>query len=221
MTDVVDSDQSSKIYIAPNIYLYAHQSGKIYTAPNSNVGFFSDCWDYVERRSDFLQLSNARRVEYSDIGIIYRFAKEGIDDSVAVYDFRLYPMVGPIVIHFPAYEIISLSKEISEQFKSAPSYYQKPLKYFMVRSKTAGTFFGRLESRNGAEVKLSCARRIYYWDGAASLSQLAMEGTKKPQNCRFPCEIDVLILTDANEIIEITRQDALDSLRSVPVWEAK
>ena len=60
------------------------------------------------------------------------------------------------------------------------------LRYVIVRTYSAGVFAGNLESRNGREVVLRSARRIWYWDGAATLSQLAMEGTSKPENCKFP-----------------------------------
>ena len=59
-------------------------------------------------------------------------------------------------------------------------------KYCMVRTYSAGVFAGTLKSRDGKEVVLNDARRIWFWDGAASLSQLATEGTTKPQNCKFP-----------------------------------
>ena len=52
-------------------------------------------------------------------------------------------------------------------------------KFVICRTYSAGVFAGFLESREGKEVVLTKARRLWYWDGAASLSQLAMEGTKK------------------------------------------
>jgi len=54
----------------------------------------------------------------------------------------------------------------------------------IVRTYSAGVFLGTVKERNGKEVLLADARRIWYWDGAASLSQLAMEGTSKPQRNR-------------------------------------
>jgi hypothetical protein len=61
------------------------------------------------------------------------------------------------------------------------------------------------------------ARRLWYWDGAASLSQLAMEGTKKPNNCKFPCEVDKVILTEAIEILDCT-EEAQESIKAVAIW---
>lgn len=45
--------------------------------------------------------------------------------------------------------------------------------YYIVRSDRAGVFFGRIKERNGSEVTMTDVRRIWYWYGAASLSQLA------------------------------------------------
>jgi hypothetical protein len=91
--------------------------------------------------------------------------------------------------------------------------------YSIVRTYSAGVFAGFVESRNGQEVVLSNARRLWYWSGAASLSQLAMEGTKKPNECKFPCEVAKVELLQAIEIIPCTAV-AQESITSVPVWKA-
>lgn len=93
------------------------------------------------------------------------------------------------------------------------------LPYVIVRTNSAGVFAGYLKTRNGQEVVLNNARRIWYWDGAASLSQLAMEGTSKPENCKFPCEVDEVLLLEAIEILNVTEK-AKTSIKSVKVWEA-
>ena len=94
----------------------------------------------------------------------------------------------------------------------------KKKKYVMVRTYSAGVFAGDLESRKGQEVALTNARRIWYWSGAASLSQLAMEGTKDPQNCKFPCEVSRVELLQAVEILDVTPV-AEQSIKAVPVWQ--
>lgn len=98
--------------------------------------------------------------------------------------------------------------------KAAP---KKKKPYVIVRTYSAGVFAGILESRKGREVVLSDARRIWYWDGAATLSQLAMEGTKAPNNCKFPQAVDRVELLEAVEILNTT-EDAEKSIREVPVW---
>ena len=91
-------------------------------------------------------------------------------------------------------------------------------KYKIVRTYSAGVFAGFIESRNGQEVVMRNARRIWYWKGAASLSQLAMEGTSDPAGCKFPCEVDRVELLQAIEILDVTDK-AKESIRSVPVWK--
>lgn len=94
------------------------------------------------------------------------------------------------------------------------------MKYVMIRTQNAGVFAGYLKEKSGETVILKNARRMWYWSGAASLSQLAMEGTKKVSDCKFPCEVDTIELAQVIEIIDCT-QEAKDSIASVPVWEVK
>jgi len=88
----------------------------------------------------------------------------------------------------------------------------------MVRTYSAGVFLGTLKERNGKEVTLTDARRMWYWDGAASLSQLATTGTSKPNNCKFPAPVAEVLLTEAIEIIPAT-EAAIASIAAVPVWK--
>lgn len=90
--------------------------------------------------------------------------------------------------------------------------------YVIVRTQSAGVFAGYLQSKNGKEVVLTNARRLWYWSGASSLSQLAMEGVKNPDDCKFPCEVDRVELLEAIEIINTTSV-AKDSIAGVKVWK--
>lgn len=92
------------------------------------------------------------------------------------------------------------------------------MKYCIVRTYSAGVFAGFVESRNGTEVVMCNARRIWYWDGAASLSQLAMQGTSKPQNCKFPLPVNRVELLNVIEIIDCT-DEGKKSIEGVPVWK--
>lgn len=87
----------------------------------------------------------------------------------------------------------------------------------IVRTYRAGVFLGTVKERNGKEVLLTNARRIWYWDGAASLSQLANDGTSKPQNCKFPTPVAEVLLTEVIEMIPAT-EAAIASIAAVPVW---
>lgn len=90
--------------------------------------------------------------------------------------------------------------------------------YKIIRTQSAGVFAGTLVFREGKEVTLINARRIWYWKGAASLSQLAVDGTSDPRNCKFPAPVPRIILTEAIEIIDVTMK-ARKSIESVAPWE--
>lgn len=94
----------------------------------------------------------------------------------------------------------------------------KKKKYVIVRTYSAGVFAGFIESRKGQDVVMTKARRLWYWKGASSLSQLAMEGVKCPLECKFPIAMDRVELTQAIEIISVT-PNAKKSIESVPVWK--
>ena len=89
----------------------------------------------------------------------------------------------------------------------------------IVRTYSAGVFYGTLVSREGKECILKDARQIWYWAGAASLSQLAQEGTKNPEKCKFPCPVDMVLLTETIEILSTTKASQ-KNLEEVPVWSA-
>ena len=90
-------------------------------------------------------------------------------------------------------------------------------RYCIVRTYSAGVFAGVLAFRDGKEAVLKNARRIWYWDGAASLSELAMKGTSKPDNCKFPCPVEEVVLTEVIEIIPCS-DAAKASIQEVPEW---
>ncbi|MGL4617902.1 MAG: DUF6948 domain-containing protein [Chroococcidiopsis sp.] len=90
-------------------------------------------------------------------------------------------------------------------------------RYVIVRTQNAGVFAGTLTIREGDECVLANARRIWYWAGAASLSQLATDGISRPDGCKFPCEVETILLRQAIEIIPVSPK-AKQSILEVPVW---
>ena len=89
--------------------------------------------------------------------------------------------------------------------------------YCIVRSARAGVFAGTVKSRNGQEVCMTNARRIWYWDGAASLSQLSISGTSKPENCKFPASVPSVMLFEVVEILPTTA-NAEQCIKGVAEW---
>ena len=88
----------------------------------------------------------------------------------------------------------------------------------IVRADRAGVFFGTLAAKEGTEVQLTNCRRIWYWDGAASLSELAISGVTKPGNCKFCVPVPEIEVLGVIEIIPCTEQ-AVESINNVPVWK--
>lgn len=106
--------------------------------------------------------------------------------------------------------------ELSKNTKMAKG--KNKMKYVIARTYSAGVFAGYLEKRVGREVILRDARRLWYWEGAASLSQLAMSGTSLPDKCKFPESVDRVELLEAIEILDVS-EAAQNSINSVKVWK--
>lgn len=93
------------------------------------------------------------------------------------------------------------------------------MKDVIIRTRSAGVFAGQLKSRKGTEVVLTNARRLWYWAGAASLSQLAVEGVSRPESCKFPVAVPEVILTEVIEVLPLSAK-ARASIDSVKIWSA-
>jgi hypothetical protein len=91
-------------------------------------------------------------------------------------------------------------------------------KKVIIRGDKSGVEYGILVSCCGSEVTLHNARRLWFWDGAASLSQLAKDGTSKPSKCKFTVTVDSITILDAIEIIPCTDK-AIKSIEDVEVWK--
>ena len=91
-------------------------------------------------------------------------------------------------------------------------------KKVIVRGDRSGVFFGTLAEREGREVVLHKCRRLWYWDGAASISQLATDGTVKPNQCKFTVTVDEILITDAIEVIPCS-ESASKKIEGVREWK--
>lgn len=89
---------------------------------------------------------------------------------------------------------------------------------YIVRGKDSGVFFGEIAERNGQEVLMKNVRRLWYWDGAASISQLAKEGTVRPENCKFTVTVDEVQVLDAIEIDKCSDK-AVENIKAVAEWK--
>lgn len=103
---------------------------------------------------------------------------------------------------------------------AGPCITARALPYAIVRTRDAGVFAGILEARTGDEALMSNARRLWYWDGAASLSELAVRGTAKPRSCKFPVAVEAVWLLGVIEVLAVT-DEARASIEAVPEWSAR
>jgi hypothetical protein len=79
-------------------------------------------------------------------------------------------------------------------------------KIVVVRTFSAGVHTGRLIKRNGKEVILSSARRIWSWSGANTLNEISLHGVGK--GSRISEAVSRILLTEAIEILECSKEGA-------------
>lgn len=91
-------------------------------------------------------------------------------------------------------------------------------KYCVIRGRDFGVFAGTVEAVDDACVLLKNARRLWYWDGAASISQIAAEGVKNPGDCKFTVAVESIVLRDYIEAIPCADQ-AATIIQGVKEWK--
>lgn len=90
--------------------------------------------------------------------------------------------------------------------------------FVIVRTYSAGVFAGYMKSREGQEAVLVNCIRLWYWSGAASLSQLATDGPKKTNDCKFGVPVSQITVTQAIEVVAVTEK-AQKVIQGVKSWE--
>ena len=90
--------------------------------------------------------------------------------------------------------------------------------YYIVRGDRSGVFFGKIAERNGSEVRMQKVRKLWYWEGACAVEQLALDGVKKPSGCMFTVTVEEMTITDAIQIIPCT-DEAQKSISGVAEWK--
>ena len=112
-----------------------------------------------------------------------------------------------------------LKKELDSLEKTKQKITNKGKEYCVIRTYSAGVFTGLFDRKTkGQEGTIYNARRIWYWEGAASLSQLANEGVKNPDKCKFAQEVAEVDLKEIVEVIPCTKK-AIQNIQGVAVWQ--
>ena len=90
-------------------------------------------------------------------------------------------------------------------------------KKVIIRADRAGVFYGTIVRKDGNEVELKDCRRIWYWDGAASLSEIAVSGVKH-ETSKITVTVESIVILNVIEIITCT-EEAIKNIESAPVWK--
>ena len=100
----------------------------------------------------------------------------------------------------------------------APTVKMDTEERVLIRSRDSGVHFGTLAERKGDEVTLTNSRRISYWVGAASLSEMATHGVTKPEDCKFTVRVPQITILGVCEITQCTEKASI-SIEGVKEWK--
>lgn len=92
-------------------------------------------------------------------------------------------------------------------------------KKVIVRGIESGVYFGTLADMDGRTVELIKCRNIWYWDGAANLLQMAVDGIKNIEESKISMEVDSVIFTDICEIVPCSEK-AIACIEGAKPWKA-
>lgn len=91
-------------------------------------------------------------------------------------------------------------------------------KYYIVRGEASGVFAGNIAERNGKEVRMKNVRKLWFWEGACAVEQIAVDGVARPEHCSFTVTVPEMVITDAIQIIPATEK-AEKSIKGVKDWK--
>jgi hypothetical protein len=90
----------------------------------------------------------------------------------------------------------------------------------IVRGDRSGLYFGEVVKIEEKTCEIKNVQNLFFYDGAARIEQLATEGTKKPQNCKFTMAVSYMTIYDLIQIIPCT-DNAIKNIEAVSIWKIK
>ncbi len=90
--------------------------------------------------------------------------------------------------------------------------------YYVVRTNRAGVFFGKIKEASHDEITMTEVRKLWHWEGACAVEQLAIDGTSKSHKCNFTVVVPEMTIADPIQIIPCTEK-ATKSLSGVDIWK--
>lgn len=91
-------------------------------------------------------------------------------------------------------------------------------KKVIVRADKAGVFYGTLTAKEGLEVQLSNARKLYYWSGANAIEEIALSGVKNSNNCKFTVINSEITVSNYIQI-NLCTKEAIKNIENIPEWK--
>ena len=85
--------------------------------------------------------------------------------------------------------------------------------FVVVRTYSAGVHVGTLVSRKGTEVVLRDARRLWRWNGANTLHEVALHGVSETYT-RLSEPVPEIVLTEAIEVLTASKDAEANLTRS-------
>ena len=91
-------------------------------------------------------------------------------------------------------------------------------KYYIVRTREAGVFYGEIKERSSEEITMKNVRKLWYWEGACAVEQIAVAGVAKPEKCKFTVVVDEMIIANPIQIIPCSEKSK-KSIDGVKIWK--
>lgn len=95
-----------------------------------------------------------------------------------------------------------------------------PKKFYIIRADKAGVFMAKIESLDNGTAVCNSARRLYYWEGALDVTQIAAHGVARPGSCKFSVQLGTEDKSTIFNLIEFhpASEKAITSINSVKEW---
>ncbi len=92
--------------------------------------------------------------------------------------------------------------------------------FYIIRADKAGVFMGKIKSLEGDTAVCHSLRRLYYWEGALDVTQIAAHGVRRPDSCKFSVQLGETDESTIFNLIEFhpASQKAIESINLVKEW---
>ena len=117
-------------------------------------------------------------------------------------------IINELEINGEAYVLKGTESKAAENTEGLP--------YVVIRSRDAGCHAGYLKKDNETSVELINSRRLWYWKGALTLSEMAVKGVNR-EGCKFAVELPYIKIANYCEIISCNYK-AMKSIKGVKEW---